>query len=595
MDEKKGLYFSLSYVWGDPGKGENIIVNDEMFTITKNLAEFLRGLYRLQERDPKYAFDTLPVWADAICINQSDLEERSSQVQLMQAIYTHSQCTIAWLGPQDSSSGSTIQFLQNFTKSASMSKDGKRIWLPRDSSDIFIRRTSNGTMDFQYMKQWMRSIDLLFEREYWQRTWTFQEMVLPQEVIVLCGDDACSITDILTFHSWAYNIKSQPRPNFIDETLWDIIAVRCGLELQNIRKLSTILIAKEIKGPQGDKDDLIRRRETGWQMSLLESRRKATNPRDKVYGFLGISELQSIIPDYSKSVEKVFREFAVAGIELHLTRWVLNNSGVSLKKVPENTDGPKEIPSWVPDLESSRIPLSAFDNIFRASGDSFFDEVGGATTRDDTLICPALKFDEITSVLYDREEEGSNLEDFFRKLFSDNKGKDYTTGNSRLQALFKVLMMDCVGDALNPKLFQKYVGAFMFQVLRYEPKASFQKELMPLMADFYRSEWNSTHREWGNDHYYYSRLYMDNATLMERFRSMVIFETKNGYLGRSASRPTPGDQVYIMSGCDYPVLLRRYDSHFTNVGICFVKGVMYGEAVQTAIDEKRSIETLEIQ
>jgi len=115
------------------------------------------------------------------------------------------------------------------------------------------------------------------------------------------------------------------------------------------------------------------------------------------------------------------------------------------------------------------------------------------------------------------------------------------------------------------------------------------------MAAFYRSEWNSTHKEWGNNHHYYMGLYLENATIVERFRKLVIFETKNGYLGRSASKPSPGDRVYILSGCDYPVLIQRSKTQYANVGLCFVNGVMYGEAVQTAIDEKISIEVLEIQ
>jgi hypothetical protein len=39
------------------------------------------------------------LWVDAICVNQEDLEERSSQVVLMSAIYSSASEVIVWLGP----------------------------------------------------------------------------------------------------------------------------------------------------------------------------------------------------------------------------------------------------------------------------------------------------------------------------------------------------------------------------------------------------------------------------------------------------------------------------------------------------------------
>ena len=38
---------------------------------------------------------------DAICINQSDLRERASQVGIMKKIYENAQRVIAWMGPDD--------------------------------------------------------------------------------------------------------------------------------------------------------------------------------------------------------------------------------------------------------------------------------------------------------------------------------------------------------------------------------------------------------------------------------------------------------------------------------------------------------------
>ncbi|KAH9213125.1 hypothetical protein DL95DRAFT_302949, partial [Leptodontidium sp. 2 PMI_412] len=39
--------------------------------------------------------EDIPLWVDAICINQQDLEERSAQVQLMKKIYQQAEGVIA--------------------------------------------------------------------------------------------------------------------------------------------------------------------------------------------------------------------------------------------------------------------------------------------------------------------------------------------------------------------------------------------------------------------------------------------------------------------------------------------------------------------
>lgn len=58
--------------------------------ITQNLATALPYL-RLEDR-------VRLLWVDAICINQQDLKERSSQVKLMASIYGQAELVIAWLG-----------------------------------------------------------------------------------------------------------------------------------------------------------------------------------------------------------------------------------------------------------------------------------------------------------------------------------------------------------------------------------------------------------------------------------------------------------------------------------------------------------------
>ena len=78
---------ALSYAWGGTFLGETIILNEQRFWITRSLFEALRMLRWKMHADTKNV-GLRPLWVDALCIDQDDVEERSQQVLLMREIYT---------------------------------------------------------------------------------------------------------------------------------------------------------------------------------------------------------------------------------------------------------------------------------------------------------------------------------------------------------------------------------------------------------------------------------------------------------------------------------------------------------------------------
>ncbi|PVH68783.1 HET-domain-containing protein, partial [Cadophora sp. DSE1049] len=92
IGDARGGYDALSYCWGDTEKsnGSEVICNGIRVRIGKNLARALKNLQ----------FRALPriIWVDALCINQEDSQERSSQVRLMGKIYSQASRTIMFLG-----------------------------------------------------------------------------------------------------------------------------------------------------------------------------------------------------------------------------------------------------------------------------------------------------------------------------------------------------------------------------------------------------------------------------------------------------------------------------------------------------------------
>jgi hypothetical protein len=83
-------YEALSYVWGDPNITSEITVNGNSLWVTKSLRN---ALARLRHKESNRM-----IWADAICINQKNEDEKNHQVPLMGIIYTNTMRVIIWLG-----------------------------------------------------------------------------------------------------------------------------------------------------------------------------------------------------------------------------------------------------------------------------------------------------------------------------------------------------------------------------------------------------------------------------------------------------------------------------------------------------------------
>lgn len=82
-------YEALSYTWGDPKATREIIVNGYLVNVTFNLYS---ALYRLRQSE-----EMRVLWVDALCINQTDVDERGQQVGLMGKIYSICDNTVIWI------------------------------------------------------------------------------------------------------------------------------------------------------------------------------------------------------------------------------------------------------------------------------------------------------------------------------------------------------------------------------------------------------------------------------------------------------------------------------------------------------------------
>ncbi|KAI8268636.1 Heterokaryon incompatibility protein 6, OR allele [Colletotrichum sp. SAR11_239] len=90
LDDEEASYSPLSYVWGSSSGPQQIEINGQPFHVTQNLHDSLQQL----SRDGVDSW----LWIDAICIQQSDLEEKTHQVGMMRDIFSNAATVYIWLG-----------------------------------------------------------------------------------------------------------------------------------------------------------------------------------------------------------------------------------------------------------------------------------------------------------------------------------------------------------------------------------------------------------------------------------------------------------------------------------------------------------------
>jgi hypothetical protein len=86
-------YFAISYTWEDTSIKTDIVCCEKPMKIGSNLYSALRRLQNPTQR--------VCIWADALCIDQESIEERTAQVALMKNIYANAKYVFVWLGDED--------------------------------------------------------------------------------------------------------------------------------------------------------------------------------------------------------------------------------------------------------------------------------------------------------------------------------------------------------------------------------------------------------------------------------------------------------------------------------------------------------------
>ncbi|KAK4031486.1 heterokaryon incompatibility protein-domain-containing protein [Parachaetomium inaequale] len=268
-------YAAVSYVWAEVPGIEVIDVDGHTVGIGKNLWVLLN---QFRGETP------LVLWVDAICINQKDDQEKSEQVAKMESIYKRASEVKIWLGLSKDARDAVMDIFNEFStlhdivsRIQTLHLYPSRAALPEPITIVL-----EGLIERFRDRPETTATPLLkffFERQWWARVCIIQEFVLARNATFYCGDR--SVTN-LGFVK-ALTILRYMREAHLTKTM--ILYQHCSDNNEPITLADIYTLAK------------------------ADNQIKATNPRDLVYGLLGLvsSEDRAGTPvDYTLSAGEVF-------------------------------------------------------------------------------------------------------------------------------------------------------------------------------------------------------------------------------------------------------------------------------------------------
>ncbi len=373
---------AISYAWGSDKLTHRIKCNDMIMNVTESVADMFSST-----AISDLCVD-MPIWVDAVCINQRDDPEKAAQVRMMASLYSKAEEVIVWLGTASDDSDSAMRQIQAwstdelFLTAESMFKAG--LELPGDP--IF------------------NALEALYCRSWFTRLWVFQEIVLAQRCRLICGSTEITLEQLVSVS----RAMRQLDISFFVPTHQDAFLI----------SLRSVLQMGAMKQASGDDEPLAL---AAWKykrdaLSLAElitlaDGKGVTNPHDRVYGFIGLATHESqkrISINYSDKSptgwSKTYLQCATACIKEDPLLSILFMLSGRPKGLP--------LPSWCPNFNADHRRTKFFSPRSNTGILKSLRLEGGppkAWVRKDILFAPGCQIDhveEIVSSTYTSGVEG---------------------------------------------------------------------------------------------------------------------------------------------------------------------------------------------
>lgn len=577
------IYEALSYTWGNSTVTTplHIIEKDNsesrfVFEATSNLELALRHL-----RDPE---KPRILWVDAICINQGDDNERSSQVQQMGRIFKSATRVCAWLGEDADSSLKVMEYLSRWS-------DGSR------QIDELLEK--EGRNDF------FRAVVTFLRRPYFNRYWIVQELALASDIIMYSGEMSCGWESLVSL--------ARPFMQAYVMTGGDLPDVRPGdffLGVIGARQVSSLELARTSVGAISLRN-LLR----------ICNHRTTSELRDSIYSLLALGKDSNLLDwdiDYRKDLVDVLQDT--------VERIVLSSG--SLDIICQGGLHPKHehAHSWIPrfirimencetlECSGSDPPTLTFSEVILQDklGNpnsiilldcSAYDAAAGTKVRVSfdkekrQLTASGVVIDIVSQVLDCTDPYAVNYkikipEQWGKVALSIQHNKDSACRKGSRQ---ETDCLKCSCRASNSEAFWRTLVANRRQLRLDEmslPPGLGDEILSYNNGEVSRQLQSQAPDEWALEFEEWLRgdMTVDISDDNDSFRWHVFHyaETKRMVVTKTTIGMAPlatmqGDLICILMGCSVPVILRTVPSFprlYRFVGEAYIHGMMDGEAIE---------------
>ena len=285
-DDPPPIYRALSYVWGDPKLTAEINIEgtEGPTTIGLNLSLAIRYI--------RHDSDDVVLWADALCINQDDSQERSDQVRMMGSVYDGAKEVIAWLGEEDDDTKIAMELVESW---ATFMDNLNEI-------EGSVRQPIRAAILEQVQKLVPLALDsraksallTLAKKPYWARAWIYQELSLGKNVVNQSGRVSTTLDCFLQLREAVKMFTVF----FLGDIPTEVVSIR---EIASTRMLHMLQLVGQSRGMRPSSLETL-------PLNMLSnfSGLASTDPRDKIFALLGFVAPDGpfpelITPDYGKS------------------------------------------------------------------------------------------------------------------------------------------------------------------------------------------------------------------------------------------------------------------------------------------------------